>query len=41
MRENNPRMFEYVRENINSQIRAGSVPQQPKDENFLTMKDKG
>lgn len=41
MRQNNPRMFEYVRENINSQIRAGSVPQQPKDENFLTMKDKG
>ena len=34
MKQNNPRMFEFVRENVNAAIRAGNAPQEP---NFMTM----
>jgi len=35
MRDNNPRMFTYIRENINQSIRKGMAPRPPKEENFL------
>ena len=38
MRENNPRMFEYIREKVNSQIREGNIPREPEEETFLDMK---
>ena len=34
MKDNNPQMFSYVRENVNASIRAGNTPQEP---NFMTM----
>ena len=37
MRQNNPRMFEYVRETLNEGIRRGYAPEAPKEENFLSM----
>jgi|TARA_R110002126_G_scaffold254141_2_gene397230 hypothetical protein len=37
MKDNNPRMFEFIRENINESIREGNTPSEPKEENFLTM----
>jgi len=38
MKENNPRMFDYIREKVNEQIRQGNAPQQPEEENFLNAK---
>ena len=38
MKENNPRMFDYVREKVNEQIRQGNAPRQPEEENFLNAK---
>lgn len=35
MKENNPQMFQYIRENLNAAIRAGSAPQEP---NFMSMR---
>lgn len=35
MKDNNPQMFEYVRENLNAALRAGNTPQEP---SFMTMK---
>jgi hypothetical protein len=35
MKENNPQMFQYVRENLNAAIRAGNAPQEP---NFMSMR---
>lgn len=35
MKENNPQMFGYIRENLNAAIRAGNTPQEP---NFMNMK---
>ena len=35
MKDNNPQMFEYVRENLNAALRAGNAPQEP---SFMTMK---
>jgi len=37
MKQNNPRMFDYVRERVNAQIRAGLAPKEPAEENFLEM----
>ena len=34
MKDNNPQMFSYIRENVNDSIRAGNTPQEP---NFMTM----
>jgi len=39
MKQNNPRMFDYVRERINSQIRAGLAPKEPEEANFLDMEE--
>ena len=38
MRQNNPEMFNYVRETINEGIRRGIMPQ---EENFIDRKEKG
>ena len=37
MQDNNPRMFEFIRENVNESIREGNVPSEPTEENFMTM----
>jgi hypothetical protein len=37
MQQNNPRMFDYIRERVNSQIRAGLAPKEPTEANFLEM----
>ena len=37
MKQNNPRMFEFIRENINESIREGNMPSEPVEENFMTM----
>ena len=37
MKENNPRMFEFIRENVNESIREGNMPSEPREENFMTM----
>lgn len=37
MRDNNPRMFEFIRENVNESIRQGNMPSEPREENFMTM----
>ena len=34
IRKNNPRMFEYIRENVNEALREGDTPL---EENFLNM----
>ena len=38
MKENNPRMFEYVREKINEEIRKGAAPKETPEDNFLNRK---
>mgnify|MGYP003633602927 FL=1 len=38
MKDNNPQMFEYVRENLNAAIRAGNAPQEP---SFMNMDREG
>lgn len=35
MKDNNPQMFEYIRENVNAGIRAGNTPREP---SFMNMK---
>lgn len=35
MKENNPGLFAFVREQINEGIRQGTMPQAPEEENFL------
>ena len=37
MKQNNPRMFEFIRENVNESIREGNMPSEPTEENFITM----
>ena len=37
MKDNNPRMFEFIRENVNESIREGNMPSEPAEENFMTM----
>lgn len=37
MRQNNPRMFEYIREKVNQQIREGNAPRELEENNFLEM----
>lgn len=37
MKENNPRMFEFIRENVNESIRQGNMPSEPEEQNFMTM----
>ena len=38
MKDNNPQMFDYIRENVNAQIRAGTAPRKIKeDTSFMTM----
>ena len=37
MKENNPRMFEFVREKVNEQIRKGAAPKEVSEANFLNM----
>lgn len=39
MRDNNPSMFAFVREKVNEQIRMGNAPQEPEEQNFLSMKE--
>jgi hypothetical protein len=38
MQDNNPEMFNYVRETINSGIRKGYSNKPPEEENFMSMK---
>jgi hypothetical protein len=39
MKNNNPRMFEFIQENINAKIRLGVLPDQPEEEKgFLSAK---
>ena len=38
MKDNNPRMFDFVREKVNQKIREGVAPRELADENFLDMK---
>lgn len=37
MKQNNPRMFEFIRENVNESIRQGNMPSEPEEQNFMTM----
>jgi len=37
MKQNNPRMFEFIRENVNESIREGNMPSEPEEQNFMTM----
>jgi len=37
MKQNNPRMFDFIRENVNESIRQGNMPSEPQEENFMTM----
>jgi len=37
MKDNNPRMFDYIREKVNEQIREGIAPREPEMETFLSM----
>jgi hypothetical protein len=37
MKQNNPRMFEFIRENVNESIRQGNMPSEPQEQNFMTM----
>lgn len=37
MKQNNPRMFEFIRENVNESIRQGNIPSEPEEQNFMTM----
>ena len=37
MKDNNPQMFEYIRENLNAAIREGNAPKEP---SFMNM-DRG
>jgi hypothetical protein len=37
MKQNNPRMFDYVREKVNQQIREGNAPKELEESNFLEM----
>lgn len=37
MKQNNPRMFEFVNEKVNEQIRMGLAPKEPEEQNFLSM----
>ncbi len=39
MRQNNPRMFTIVKENLNAAIREGMSPKPPAEENFLNRED--
>ena len=39
MKENNPRMFSAIRENLNASIRKGMAPRPPEEQNFLNRKD--
>ena len=40
LKENNPGMFSFIREQLNEGIRRGTAPQAPAEENFLTSKGK-
>ena len=37
MKQNNPRMFDFVREKVNQQIREGNAPKELEENNFLEM----
>ena len=37
MKQNNPDMFNYVKETINEGIRRGMTPEPPQEENFISM----
>ena len=42
MKENNPQMFSYIREQLNAAIRAGTAPdEEPKDKGFLSARGRG
>ena len=38
MKKNNPTMFAYMSEQINEGLREGYAPQEPEEENFMTIK---
>lgn len=40
LKENNPGMFSFIREQINEGIRQGTAPQEPEPENFLNSEGK-
>ena len=40
LKENNPGMFSFIREQINEGIRQGTAPKPPEEENFLNSKGK-
>tara|TARA_R110000823_G_scaffold190615_2_gene322198 strand:+ start:227 stop:877 length:651 start_codon:yes stop_codon:yes gene_type:complete len=37
MKQNNPRMFEFIRENVNESIREGNLPEEEEESNFMNM----
>lgn len=39
MKDNNPRMFAAIKENLNASIRKGMTPRPPEEQNFLNRKD--
>ena len=42
MKQNNPQMFSYVREQLNAAIRAGTAPdEEPEDKGFLSVRGGG
>lgn len=40
MKDNNPRMFAYIQETVNSQIRRGMAPREPRERGFLDLGEK-
>ena len=38
MKTNNPQMFAIINEKINADIRRGYEPDEPEEENFISMK---
>lgn len=38
MKDNNPRMFDMIRENVNAAIREGTKPREPEERGFLTQR---
>ena len=36
MKDNNPKMFAYIQENVNAALRAGTTPREPEERGFLS-----
>jgi hypothetical protein len=39
MKDNNPKMYSYIQENLNAAIRAGTTPQEPEERGFLATQE--